>query len=118
MKTLIPLMVATTCCVATLYLFPVKTWMTNEKTAVELPAHEFPDPDYQWVSPSSRYEIRIKNSQTDESLEAVETLEHALAYLKKYSMHHDDLFVYDLNTGRMVADCYVVGGGEGQVAID
>ncbi len=118
MKTLIPLMVATTCCVATLYLFPVKTWMTNEKTAVELPAHEFPDPDYQWVSPSSRYEIRIKNSQTDERLEAVETLEHALAYLKKYSMHHDDLFVYDLNTGRMVADCYVVGGGEGQVAID
>ena len=118
MKTLIPLMVATTCCVATLYLFPVKTWMTNEKTAVELPAHEFPDPDYQWVSPSSRYEIRIKNSQTDERLEAVETLEQALAYLKKYSMHHDDLFVYDLNTGRMVADCYVVGGGEGQVAID
>ena len=118
MKTLIPLMVATTCCVATLYLFPVKTWMTNEKTAVELPAHEFPDPDYQWVSPSSRYEIRIKNSQTDERLEAVETLEHALAYLKKYSMHHYDLFVYDLNTGRMVADCYVVGGGEGQVAID
>ena len=118
MKTLIPVMVATACCVATLYLFPVKTWMTNEETPVQLPAHEFPDPNYQWVNPSSRYEIRIKNSYSDERLEVVETLEQALAYLKKYSMHHDDLFVYDLHTGRLVADCYVVGAGEGQVAID
>ena len=106
-----------------LLLVPTKTGEPQElKTketprSINLPANN-PDPDYQWASSNSKYEIRIQNDITDERLEVVQTLDQALEYLKEYSMHHNDLFVYDLNTGRMVADCYVVGGGEGQVALD
>mgnify|MGYP003151958713 CR=1 FL=1 len=107
------------CAIGIYFFFPLSQQEDIEQpTSIDLPPHEFPKPEYQWINPSYRYEIRIQNNATDERLEAVQTLDQALAYLKEYSMHHNDLFVYDLNTGRMVADCYVVGGGEGQVALD
>ena len=49
------------------------------------------------------FEIRIQNDYDNERLELTETLDQALAYLKRYSMHHEDLFVYDLATGLQVA---------------
>ena len=50
-----------------------------------------------------RYEIRVQNDYDNERLELTETLDQALTYLKRYSMHHEDLFVYDLSTGMQVA---------------
>ena len=91
-----------------LFLLPTKTGELEElKTKetpppIDLPASN-PDPNYQWASSSSRYEIRIQNDSTDERLEMVGTLEEALAYLKRYAMHHEDLFVYDLKTNAQVA---------------
>ena len=32
-----------------------------------------------------------------------QTLDEALTYLKRYSVYHEDLFVYDLVTGMQVA---------------
>ena len=98
------------CCSVAIYLFllPTKTGELEElKTKetpppIDLPASN-PDPNYQWASSSSRYEIRIQNDSTDERLEMVGTLEEALAYLKRYAMHHEDLFVYDLKTDAQVA---------------
>ena len=49
------------------------------------------------------FEIRIQNDYDNERLEMTQTLDEALAYLKRYSMHHADLFVYDLTTGMQVA---------------
>ena len=49
------------------------------------------------------FEIRIQNDYDNERLEMTQTLDEALAYLKRYSMHHEDLFVYDLTTGMQVA---------------
>jgi wyosine [tRNA(Phe)-imidazoG37] synthetase (radical SAM superfamily) len=49
------------------------------------------------------FEIRLQNEQDNERLELTQTLDEALAYLKRYSMHHEDLFVYDLTTGAQVA---------------
>ena len=49
------------------------------------------------------FEIRLQNDYDNERLELTETLDQALAYLKRYSMHHEDLFVYDLATGLQVA---------------
>ena len=49
------------------------------------------------------FEIRIQNDYDNERLERTQTLDEALTYLKRYSMHHADLFVYDLTTGMQVA---------------
>jgi len=49
------------------------------------------------------FEIRIQNDYDNERLELTQTLDEALVYLKSYSMHHADLFVYDLATGMQVA---------------
>ena len=49
------------------------------------------------------FEVRLQNDQDNERLELTQTLDEALAYLKRYSMHHEDLFVYDLTTGTQVA---------------
>ena len=49
------------------------------------------------------FEIRIQNDYDNERLEVTQTLDEALVYLKSYSMHHADLFVYDLATGMQVA---------------
>ncbi len=53
--------------------------------------------------PPARFEIKIQNDQADEVLEITHSLEEALAYLKKYSAFHNDLFVYD-SSGKLVAD--------------
>ena len=82
---------------------------------IDLPANN-PNPNYQWASSNSRYEIRIQNDATDERLETVKTLEEALAYLKQYSMHHNDLFVYDISSGTLVAG--VAEGNSFEMAID
>ena len=49
------------------------------------------------------FEIRIQNDYDNERLETTQTLAEALTYLKRYSMNHSDLFVYDLVTGMQVA---------------
>ena len=104
-----------------LLLVPTKTGEPQElKTketprSIDLPANN-PDPDYQWASSNSKYEIRIQNDVTDERLETVKTLEEALAYLKRYSMHHNDLFVYDISSGTLVAG--VAEGSSFEMAVD
>ena len=104
-----------------LLLVPTKTGEPQElKTkeiprSINLPANN-PDPDYQWASSNSKYEIRIQNDVTDERLETVTTLEEALAYLKQYSMHHNDLFVYDISSGTLVAG--MAEGSSFEMAVD
>ena len=104
-----------------LLLVPTKTGEFEElKTkeiprSINLPANN-PDPDYQWASSNSKYEIRIQNDVTDERLETVTTLEEALAYLKQYSMHHNDLFVYDISSGTLVAG--MAEGSSFEMAVD
>jgi len=49
------------------------------------------------------FEVRIVNDHTNERLELTDTLGQALSYIKEYSMHHDDLVAFDLNTGAKVA---------------
>jgi hypothetical protein len=104
-----------------LFLLPTKTRELEElktkeiPTPIDLPANN-PDPDYQWASADSQYEIRIQNDSTDERLETVETLEEAKAYLKRYAMHHNDLFVYDISSGTLVAG--VAEGGSFEMATD
>ena len=104
-----------------LLLVPTKTGEPRElKTkeiprSINLPANN-PDPDYQWASSNSKYEIRIQNDVTDERLETVTTLEEALAYLKQYSMHHNDLFVYDISSGTLVAG--MAEGSSFEMAVD
>ena len=49
------------------------------------------------------FEIRIQNDYDNERLETTQTLDEALTYLKRYSVYHEDLFVYDLVTGMQVA---------------
>ena len=51
-----------------------------------------------------KYEIRIQNSYDDEMLEQTETLDQAIDYILEYSRFHDDLFVYEIKTGELVAD--------------
>ena len=58
------------------------------------------------------FEIRIVNDNANERLEVTSTLGQALAYIEKYSMHHDDLVAFDLSTGAMVASS---GGGVGVI---
>ena len=49
------------------------------------------------------FEIRIINDHANERLELTDTLGEALAYIERYSMHHDDLVAFDLSTGVKVA---------------
>ena len=49
------------------------------------------------------FEVRIINDHSNERLELTETLDQALAYIKEYSMHHDDLVAFNLSTGSIVA---------------
>ena len=49
------------------------------------------------------FEVRIINDQANERLELTKTLDQALAYIKEYSMHHDDLVAFNLATGSIVA---------------
>ena len=123
MKNLPSITILGICCSVAIYLFllPTKTGELEElKTKetpppIDLPASN-PDPNYQWASSSSRYEIRIQNDSTDERLEMVGTLEEAMAYLKRYAMHHNDLFVYDITSGTLVAG--VAEGSSFEMAVD
>ena len=123
MKTLTSISILGLCLCAAIYLFllPTKTGELEELNtketprSINLPANN-PDPDYQWASSNSKYEIRIQNDVTDERLETVTTLEEALAYLKQYSMHHNDLFVYDISSGTLVAG--MAEGSSFEMAID
>jgi len=49
------------------------------------------------------FEVRIINDHANERLELTETLDQALAYIKEYSMHHEDLVAFNLTTGSIVA---------------
>ena len=49
------------------------------------------------------FEVSIINDHANERLELTETLDQALAYIKEYSMHHDDLVAFNLSTGSIVA---------------
>ena len=49
-----------------------------------------------------KFEIKIKNEETDEVLEIVATLADAEEYIKEYGEYHDDLFVYNIKTGELV----------------
>ena len=63
---------------------------------------EEPEP-VQVVQVLEGFEVRIVNDHANERLELTETLGQALAYIEKYSMHHDDLVAFDLSTGSIVA---------------
>ena len=123
MKNLPSITVMGICLPVAIYLFllPAQTGELEElKTkeippTIDLPADN-PDPNYQWASSNSRYEIRIQNDSTDERLETVKTLEEAMAYLKRYAMHHNDLFVYDISSGTLVAG--VAEGSSFEMAVD
>ena len=123
MKNLPSITVLGICCGVAIYLLllPTKTGELEElKTKeitppIDLPANN-PDPDYQWASANSQYEIRIQNDVTNERLETVKTLEEALTYLRRYAMHHDDLFVYDISSGTLVAG--VAEGSSFEMATD
>ena len=54
------------------------------------------------AQPLKGFEVRIVNDQANERLELTDTLEEAVAYIKEYSMHHDDLIAFDLSTGEVV----------------
>lgn len=49
------------------------------------------------------FEVRIINDYANERLELTQTLDQALAYIKEYSMHHEDLVAFNLSTGSIVA---------------
>jgi len=123
MKNLPSITVMGICLPVAIYLFllPAQTGELEElKTkeippTIDLPADN-PDPNYQWASSNSRYEIRIQNDSTDERLETVKTLEEAMAYLKRYAMHHNDLFVYDISSGTLVAG--VAGGNSFEMSVE
>ena len=123
MKTLTSVSILGLCLGVGIYLFllPTKTGELEElktkesPTPIYLPANN-PNPNYQWASSNSKYEIRIQNDVTDERLETVTTLEEALAYLKQYSMHHNDLFVYDISSGTLVAG--MAEGSSFEMAVD
>ena len=67
---------------------------------------ETPDADLAMVT--FKYEIRIQNSYDDEMLERAESIEQAIDYILEYSRFHDDLFVYEIKTGALVADSYSI----------
>ena len=49
------------------------------------------------------FEVRIINDHANERLELTKTLDQALAYIKEYSRHHEDLVAFNLSTGSVVA---------------
>ena len=51
-----------------------------------------------------KYEIRVQNTYDDEMLEQTETLDEAVEYITEYSRFHDDLYVYELETGELMLD--------------
>ena len=123
MKNLPSITVMGICLPVAIYLFllPAQTGELEElKTketprSIDLPANN-PDPNYQWASASAGYEIRIQNDAANERLETVKTLEEALTYLKRYAMHHNDLFVYEISSGTLVAG--MAEGSSFEMAVD
>ena len=75
--------------------------LNPSREAIPIPV-ETPDADLAMVT--FKYEIRIQNSHDDELLEETNTVEEAIDYILEYSRFHDDLFVYDIKTGELVAD--------------
>ena len=63
---------------------------------------ETPDVDLTMVT--FKYQIKIQNNYDDEVLEQTNTVEQAVDYILEYSRFHDDLFVYEIKTGELVAD--------------
>ena len=55
-----------------------------------------------------KYEIRVQNAYDDEMLEQTETLDEAVEYITEYSRFHDDLYVYELETGELMLDSATV----------
>jgi len=55
-----------------------------------------------------KYEIRVQNTYDDEMLEQTETLDEAVEYITEYSRFHDDLYVYELETGELMLDSATV----------
>jgi|TARA_R100001163_G_scaffold61353_1_gene51275 hypothetical protein len=49
-----------------------------------------------------KFEIKLQNEIEDEVLEVVATLADAKEYIKEYGEYHDDLFVYDMDTQKLV----------------
>ena len=63
---------------------------------------ETPDVDLTIVT--FKYQIKIQNNYDDEVLEQTNTVEQVVDYILEYSRFHDDLFVYEIKTGELVAD--------------
>ena len=85
---------------------PVETILIDHRVLpsekpVPIPV-ETPDADLAMVT--FKYEIRIQNHYDDETLERTNTVEQAIDYILEYSRFHDDLFVYEIKTGELVAD--------------
>ena len=49
-----------------------------------------------------KFEIKIQNESEDEVLEMVATLSDAKEYIKEYGQYHEDLFVYNIKTKKLV----------------
>tara|TARA_A100001515_G_scaffold98451_1_gene79368 strand:+ start:499 stop:1014 length:516 start_codon:yes stop_codon:yes gene_type:complete len=75
--------------------------LNPSRKAIPIPV-ETPDADLAMVT--FKYEIRIQNHYDDETLERTNTVEQAIDYILEYSRFHDDLFVYEIKTGELVAD--------------
>jgi len=75
--------------------------LNPSRKAIPIPV-ETPDADLAMVT--FKYEIRIQNHYDDETLERTNTIEQAIDYILEYSRFHDDLFVYEIKTGELVAD--------------
>ena len=75
--------------------------LNPSRKSIPIPV-ETPDVDLAMVT--FKYEIRIQNHYDDETLERTNTVEQAIDYILEYSRFHDDLFVYEIKTGELVAD--------------
>jgi len=49
-----------------------------------------------------KFEIKIQNESEDEVLEMVATLSDAKEYIAEYGQYHEDLFVYNIETKKLV----------------
>ena len=79
--------------------------LNPSREAIPIPV-ETPDVDLTMVT--FKYQIKIQNNYDDEVLEQTNTVEQAVDYILEYSRFHDDLFVYDIKTGELVADSYSI----------
>ena len=52
--------------------------------------------------PNAKYEVRLQSGGENELLYLSPTLEEARQYVRKYMPFHDDLYVYDKATGRLI----------------